>query len=54
MTPLIKNVFRPIVVRECVGDRIAGAVEWNLYDIDAKFGDVEPLDAVLEHLRLET
>ncbi len=42
--------FRPIVVRECVGDRIAGAVEWNLFDIDAKFGDVEPLDGVLAYL----
>src|ERR671936_588623 len=42
--------FRPIVVRECVGDRVAGAVEWNLFDIDAKFGDVEPLEAVLEYL----
>lgn len=48
----IADGFRPIVVRECVGDRIAGAVEWNLYDIDAKFGDVEPLEAVLDHLRL--
>jgi N-carbamoylsarcosine amidase len=43
--------FRPIVVRECVGDRILGAVEWNLFDIDAKFGDVEPLDAVLSYLQ---
>jgi N-carbamoylsarcosine amidase len=42
--------FRPIVVRECVGDRVAGVVEWNLFDIDAKFGDVEPLEAVLEYL----
>src|SRR5712691_5739687 len=42
--------FRPIVVRECVGDRIAGAVEWNLFDIDAKFGDVEPLERVLDYL----
>ena len=42
--------FRPIVVRECVGDRVAGAVEWNLFDIDAKFGDVEPLETVLEYL----
>ncbi|MBN9017751.1 MAG: isochorismatase family protein [Rhizobiales bacterium] len=41
--------FRPIVVRECVGDRIAGAVEWNLFDIDAKFGDVESLDTVLTY-----
>jgi nicotinamidase-related amidase len=42
--------FRPIVVRECVGDRVAGAVEWNLFDIDAKFGDVETLDTVLDYL----
>jgi nicotinamidase-related amidase len=42
--------FRPIVVRECVGDRVAGVVEWNLFDIDAKFGDVEPLETVLGYL----
>jgi maleamate amidohydrolase len=42
--------FRPIVVRECVGDRVAGVVEWNLFDIDAKFGDVEPLETVLGRL----
>jgi nicotinamidase-related amidase len=42
--------FRPIVVRECVGDRVAGATEWNLFDIDAKFGDVEPLKTVLGYL----
>ena len=47
----IADGFRPIVVRETIGDRIAGAVEWNLYDIDAKFGDVEPLNAVLDHMR---
>ena len=43
--------FRPIAVREGIGDRIAGAVEWNLFDIDAKFGDVEPLDRVLDYLK---
>ncbi len=43
--------FRPIVVREAVGDRIAGAVEWNLFDIDAKFGDVEPLSTVLDYMK---
>jgi N-carbamoylsarcosine amidase len=47
----IAEGFRPIAVRECVGDRIAGAVEWNLFDIDAKFGDVEPLSRVLDYLR---
>ncbi len=46
----IAEGFRPIAVRECVGDRIAGAVEWNLFDIDAKFGDVEPLSRVLDYL----
>lgn len=46
--------FRPIVVRECVGDRILGAVEWNLFDINAKFGDVEPLAEVLDRMRRNT
>ena len=27
-----------------------GVVEWNLFDIDAKFGDVEPLERVLDYL----
>lgn len=47
----IAEGFRPIVVRECVGDRVPGVVEWNLFDIDAKFGDVEPLDNILDYLR---
>jgi N-carbamoylsarcosine amidase len=46
----IAEGFRPIVVRECVGDRVPGVVEWNLFDIDAKFGDVEPLERVLDYL----
>ncbi|MBM3492280.1 MAG: isochorismatase family protein [Alphaproteobacteria bacterium] len=47
----IADGFKPIVVREAVGDRIVGAVAWNLYDIDAKFGDVEPLYNVLKYLQ---
>jgi N-carbamoylsarcosine amidase len=46
----IAEGFRPIVVREAVGDRVPGVVEWNLFDIDSKFGDVEPLAHVLEYL----
>ena len=46
----IAEGFRPIVVREAVGDRVPGVVEWNLFDIDAKFGDVESLDRVLDYL----
>jgi maleamate amidohydrolase len=47
----IAEGFRPIVVREAVGDRVPGVVQWNLFDIDAKFGDVESLDVVLDYLR---
>lgn len=47
----IADGFRPIAVREAIGDRVAGAVEWNLFDIDAKFGDVMSLEEVLDHLR---
>jgi N-carbamoylsarcosine amidase len=42
--------FRPIIPRECVSDRVHGVVEWNLFDLDAKFADVEPLDVVVEYL----
>jgi maleamate amidohydrolase len=43
--------FRPIVPREAVGDRVPGVIEANLFDIDAKFGDVEPVERVLAYLR---
>lgn len=33
--------FRTIAAREAIGDRVPGAVAWNLFDIDAKFADVE-------------
>lgn len=46
----IAEGFRPIVVREAVGDRVAGVVEWNLFDIQAKFGDVESVDDVVAYL----
>lgn len=42
--------FRTIAVRECIGDRVPGAVEWNLYDIDAKFADVESVDTCVKYL----
>ncbi len=46
----IAEGFRPILVREGVGDRVPGVTEWNLFDIDAKFGDVESIDRVLAYL----
>ena len=42
--------FRPIAVKEAIGDRVPGAVLWNLFDIDAKFGDVETVDRCLQYL----
>ena len=42
--------FRPIIVRECVGDRSSVAHEWTLFDIQARFADVVPLDEALAYV----
>jgi nicotinamidase-related amidase len=42
--------FRPIAVKEAIGDRIPGSVLWNLFDIDAKFGDVETVERCIQYL----
>ncbi len=42
--------FRPIVPRECSGDRAAGPHEANLFDLDQKYADVMPLDEVKAEL----
>jgi maleamate amidohydrolase len=42
--------FRPIVVRDCVGDRAAGPQEANLFDLQQKYADVVSLDEALNHL----
>jgi nicotinamidase-related amidase len=42
--------FRPVVPREAVGDRNPDAHEANLYDIDAKYGDVVPVRETLDYL----
>ena len=42
----------PVTVpREAVGDRNARAHEANLFDLDAKYADVVPVEAVLRHLK---
>lgn len=46
----LQNGFRPIVVEECVGDRHDGPHEANLFDINAKYGDVVKKEEVLDHL----
>jgi nicotinamidase-related amidase len=42
--------FRPVVPREAVGDRNPDAHEANLYDVDAKYGDVVPVEDALRYL----
>jgi len=46
----IAEGFRPIIVKEAVGDRVPGVVAWNLFDMDSKFGDVEPPQNVIAYL----
>ncbi|MCL6438700.1 MAG: isochorismatase family protein [Rubrobacteraceae bacterium] len=46
----LQHGFRPVVPREAVGDRNPEAHEANLYDIDAKYGDVVSVDEVLEYI----
>jgi maleamate amidohydrolase len=46
----LQHGYRPIVPREAVGDRNPAAHEANLYDIDAKYGDVVSVDQVVAHL----
>ena len=43
--------YRPVVPREAVGDRDPQAHEANLHDIDAKYGDVVPVEETLGYLR---
>lgn len=43
--------FRPIVPRECVGDRRAEPHEANLFDINSKYGDVVSKAEVLAYLQ---
>jgi maleamate amidohydrolase len=42
--------FRPVVPREAVGDRNPDAHEANLYDIDAKYGDLISVEEALKYL----
>jgi maleamate amidohydrolase len=46
--------YRTIVPRECVGDRAEPPHLANLFDIDAKYADVEPLATVLDQMTKTT
>ena len=45
-----QNGFRPIVVREAVGDRAAAAHAQSLFDLDAKYADVVSQEDALLYL----
>jgi nicotinamidase-related amidase len=42
--------FRPMVVREAVGDRSQAAHEQSLFDLNAKYADVVSLEETLNYL----
>jgi maleamate amidohydrolase len=42
--------FRPMVVREAVGDRSQSAHEQSLFDLNAKYADVVSLEETVEYL----
>ena len=46
----LQHGFRPVVVREAVGDRSPGPHEANLFDLQAKYADVLSEADVLTHL----
>lgn len=46
----VQSGFDVLVPRQCVGDRAAGPHEANLFDIDAKYGDVIELDDALAYV----
>lgn len=42
--------FKPVIISDCVGDRAEAAHEWTLFDIQARFADVETLARALDYL----
>jgi maleamate amidohydrolase len=46
----LQHGFRPVVVREAVGDRSPGPHEANLFDLQAKYADVLSEADVVHHL----
>ena len=47
----VQDGFRPMVVREAVGDRSAAAHEQSLFDLNAKYADVVSLDETLQYMK---
>ena len=51
VTDAFNHNFRVTVIEECCGDRSLTAHRANLFDMDMKMADVEPIDAVLAELQ---
>ena len=49
-TDAIAYRFRPIIVKECVGDRAEAAHLWTLFDIQARFADVINTEEAIQYL----
>lgn len=45
----VQSGFRPIVIRDCVGDRHRAPHDANLFDIDSKYGDVVSKQEVMDY-----
>lgn len=42
--------YRPMVPRDCVGDRAEGPHDANLFDMDQKYADVMPMEEIIAEL----
>lgn len=42
--------FKTIIPDGTVGDRVPGVVQWNMFDMEAKFADIMSVDEVVEYL----
>jgi nicotinamidase-related amidase len=49
----LQHGYRTVVPADAVGDRAEGPHRANLFDIDAKYGDVVPTEAVLDAVDVE-
>jgi nicotinamidase-related amidase len=47
----LQNGYRPMVVREAVGDRSVAAHDQSLFDLNVKYADVVSLDETLQYLK---
>lgn len=46
--------YNVIVVKDAIADRIAGAVHWNLFDMEMNFAEILSADEVIKLIELKT